>query len=565
MRRPFSYFIRKYPLIRFCLFFLIMSLSLGSILFFSFSTLQRNTITAITPQIARPGDEITLQGNNFGTKLSNSWVMIGTNKIKPDQCLSWTNTEITFKAPADLHEDLVYVVTKNKQGNNTVLLVNASALPVQSSLSPTSTLPVIETLSTTSGAIGSVIAIYGKNFGHTRRSSSVIFTGMQNSIVPQTPAKSLVLEGAATCSDLDYDYEYWSDRELRVRIPDGADSGDIVVATETGTSNPLFFNVKNKAGSKRYTNTRTYHIVSEVEISDFDAALPNTLFLRVPIPQQTNQQHTVTIDAIEPKPFIVSYQGASLHRFHNIPLKAKTIIKQEYKVERSEVTTEINEKELKPGKSQNQALHAAYTEATALFPTQNPAIKELCKTIVRKDMHDYYNAKKIYAYLIEHIALKPTSITDIGKSLEQVLKTKQGDAYDLTMLFCTLARAAGIPAIPTAGILVTSDKKSIMHWWAEFYVAGFGWVPVDPALGAGMFFNIGETNRENKTEWYFGNLDAYRIAFSRGLQPQSPMVPSGKIVAKERSYAFMSIWEETTSNVKGYSSLWRLPKIVGIY
>ena len=565
MRRPFSYFIRKYPLIRFCLFFLVMSLVLGSILFFSFSALRRNTITAITPQLAHPGDEITIRGNNFGSKLSNSWIMIGTNKIKPNQCLSWADTEITFKAPADLHEDLVYVVTKNKRGNNTVLLVNASALPVQSSRSPTNILPVIESLSTSSGAVGSVVSIYGKNFGQTRRSSSVVFTGMQNSIVPQTPSKSFVFEGAATCSDFDYDYEYWSDRELRVRVPDSAYSGDIVVVTETGTSNPLYFNVKNKAGSKRYTDTRTYHIVSEVEISDFDAGIPNTLFLRVPIPQQTNQQRTVTIHAIEPEPFIVSYQGASLHRFHNIPVKAKTIIKQEYKVERSEITTEINAKEIKPANGRNQALHAAYTETTAMFPTQNPTIKELCKTLVKKDMNAYYNAKKIYSYLIGHIALKPTSVTDIGKPLEQVLKTKQGDAYDLTMLFCTLARAAGIPAIPTAGILVTSDKKSIMHWWAEFYVEGFGWIPVDPALGAGMSFNTGGTNRETGAEWYFGNLDAYRIAFSRGLQAQSPMVPSGKIVAKERSYAFMSIWEETTANVKGYSSLWRLPKIVGIY
>ena len=142
------------------------------------------------------------------------------------------------------------------------------------------------------------------------------------------------------------------------------------------------------------------------------------------------------------------------------------------------------------------------------------------------------------------------------------LEEKSGSAYDLALLFCTIARAAGVPAVPTAGLLVDQAQKATLHWWAEFYLNGFGWVPVDPALASGIPYDTGVSNKE---QWYFGNLDAYHIAFSRGYQMQEPMLPNGKTTEKKRSYAFRSIWEETTPNISGYSSLWRIPKITGVY
>ena len=122
--------------------------------------------------------------------------------------------------------------------------------------------------------------------------------------------------------------------------------------------------------------------------------------------------------------------------------------------------------------------------------------------------------------------------------------------------------AAGVPAVPTAGLLVDPQQKAVLHWWAEFYVNGFGWVPVDPALASGVPFDTGIAD---KSRWYFGNLDAYHIAFSRGYQTQAPMLPNGKTIEKVRSYAFRSIWEEATPNISGYSALWRLPKITSVY
>src|SRR5690606_17388759 len=67
-----------------------------------------------------------------------------------------------------------------------------------------------------------------------------------------------------------------------------------------------------------------------------------------------------------------------------------------------------------------------------------------------------------------------------------------GKCADLNALFVALARAAGVPARHHYGIRIdesathkalgqSEDITTAQHVRAEFYLAGLGWVPVDPA------------------------------------------------------------------------------------
>ena len=91
-----------------------------------------------------------------------------------------------------------------------------------------------------------------------------------------------------------------------------------------------------------------------------------------------------------------------------------------------------------------------------------------------------------------------------------LLKTKRGDAYDFAVIFTALLRANGIAALPDSGILVESDLRTRPHWWSEFYVPGFGWIPVDIALAAGLDYHPWQKDIVPH-QFYFGNLDGQHI------------------------------------------------------
>jgi len=65
-------------------------------------------------------------------------------------------------------------------------------------------------------------------------------------------------------------------------------------------------------------------------------------------------------------------------------------------------------------------------------------------------------------------------------SAVQVLARRRGDCNEHTVLYVALARAAGLPARPVAGLLLV-DGRFYYHAWAEIYLGD--WVAVDPTFG----------------------------------------------------------------------------------
>jgi transglutaminase-like putative cysteine protease len=137
-----------------------------------------------------------------------------------------------------------------------------------------------------------------------------------------------------------------------------------------------------------------------------------------------------------------------------------------------------------------------------------------------------------------------------------------------------MTRAAGIPCIPVAGVLINQNGQTLRHYWAEFWIDGFGWLPVDPAMGAGAVKLADSANMrlgdETETEhdlvnFYFGNLDNQRIAFSRGELVLSQIESRGRLVSHPQSYSLQNVWEESAGGLESYSSLWGDIIISGIY
>lgn len=88
---------------------------------------------------------------------------------------------------------------------------------------------------------------------------------------------------------------------------------------------------------------------------------------------------------------------------------------------------------------------------------------------------------------------------------------KRGNCTDFHALVIGLARAVEIPAKFVIGFPIPEGRHegqvSGYHCWAEFYLAGFGWVPVDAS----------EANKNpEKKDYFFGGLCQNRVQFGVG-------------------------------------------------
>ena len=116
--------------------------------------------------------------------------------------------------------------------------------------------------------------------------------------------------------------------------------------------------------------------------------------------------------------------------------------------------------------------------------------------IVAGTTTDIDKARKIYEWVVENTfrnaAMRGCGVGDIAAMLRS--GNLGGKCADLNALYVGLARAAGLPARDVYGIRVAPSKfgyrslgagsanvTKAQHCRAEVYLAGLGWVPVDPA------------------------------------------------------------------------------------
>jgi len=90
-------------------------------------------------------------------------------------------------------------------------------------------------------------------------------------------------------------------------------------------------------------------------------------------------------------------------------------------------------------------------------------------------------------------------------------KARHGNCTDFHALFIVMMHAAGIPARFEIGFPLPRDKSagdiSGYHCWAQFWIDGMGWVPVDASEA---------WKDPTRRDYFFGAHDANRILFTRG-------------------------------------------------
>ena len=513
-------------------------------------------IDSIDPRIGAAGETLIIRGTYFGAEREESYITIAGTPPTSSSYVFWRDDQISVKIPEFVEAGMVFVHRAGRK-SNPVLFSLRDSIPVPGERIEGGGGPRITKLEPSGGAIGSLVTIQGSGFGAARENGTVCFA-WDSRIVSTAPLVTQAPEMVEVSAE-EFGYELWSEREIRVRVPDGAVSGNLVVRTGRGESRPVYFEVNGKPGTKIFRDKRIYTISYSVDIQVLEAALPNALYLWIPKPTLTPSQRKVELLYRNREPFVDDYRGTSLFQLLNLQSGGKTGITQSSVVEVYAVETTVKNPETRRNK--NSPVYSAYTMISALVPSGEGDILALAGKIVGREQNPYLKARKIYRWILDEINIKAGSLS--GGAWE-ALRGREADSYGASLLFCALARAAGLPARPVAGILVNRLWETSRHCWAEFWIDGFGWVPLDAALGAGVSprdFNL----REDREDYYFGNTDNQRIIFSRGQITLSQIEVRGRTVPRQRDYALQDLWEEATGGLESYSSLWGDVTITGVY
>ena len=563
----FSYSLRKYPIVRVLSVVFIISLILGVIYLIGFRTKLVPEITSVVPPVGSPGDLVVINGENFGSVRDMSYVEIAGSKLTASSYISWSNNCIKIVLPANVQDGLLVVGTKEMR-SKPALFANEVEIPVPVPVVQQVTKPVITMLSSDKLSVGELLVISGNNFGDSKNQSKVLFTMDCNNKISEADYKNVALltENMIPASEDDFDYVSWSNTEISVRVPDGASSGLVIVDTGREKSDPKEFVVNTEAGRKEYLNKKIYLVEYTADIADVVTNDISTITLRCPVPFSSPAQPQVEITDVVPEPILVNYQNNLIHQItrsrNNTP---KSVFKQNFVLPVFEVRTNVNVTKIGNYKNTEKNLLSGALKADTLISCDDKSVKELCEKIIGKEKNPWSKAKFIYDYMCENFSVLSKVRKGDSDPLD-LIKKGNGDAYDFAVICTALLRAAEIPAYTDSGILVNQDLQTQTHWWCEFYIDKVGWIPCDPALGAGLEYKQWtDSDVVDAKNFYFGNMDSHHIMFSRGWSQLKPFSADSKIVQQPRSFALQSIWEEASKDTAKYSSYWSVPVVKGVY
>ncbi len=138
-------------------------------------------------------------------------------------------------------------------------------------------------------------------------------------------------------------------------------------------------------------------------------------------------------------------------------------------------------------------------------------IRRLSAEVTQGATTDLERAQKIYDYVVATMSYDKSGTGWGHGDIYWACDMKRGNCTDFHALFTGLTRAAGIPARFEIGLPIPADRGAGeiggYHCWAEFYLAGYGWVPVDAS----------EAKKHlDKKDYFFGAHDENRVQLSIG-------------------------------------------------
>lgn len=229
----------------------------------------------------------------------------------------------------------------------------------------------------------------------------------------------------------------------------------------------------------------------------------------IPLPQSTPWQEISDIEIDSPHEFAIKTEPTYGNRYAYATIEnaraGDLTVRVKFRARRNTIlfdelpAVKATEEELKLNLRSNRLV------------SLSPRIRTMASDITKGKETPVAKARAIYDYLLENMKYDKTNPGWGSGDSERACDVKTGNCTDFHSLFMSLARSAGIPARFIIGFPMAKDATQVKgyHCWAEFYVDGIGWIPVDAS-------DASKSSDRRIREFLFGNLDPNRLEFTVG-------------------------------------------------
>jgi transglutaminase-like putative cysteine protease len=278
-----------------------------------------------------------------------------------------------------------------------------------------------------------------------------------------------------------------------------------------------------------YSNPQTYRVVRTITIKN-ETARADSLRVWLPAATEWDSQKNVVSRETRPVPSSVWTDPQTgtgiffLEIKNNPPAGSSLVITDEFVFTSYEVNYDIDLKKI-TAYDKADAQYILYTRPENYLEANDANIVKTANALRGTKTNPYEIAQSFYTWVMGHMTYQ--NIIGLNGA-KFAYDNGYGNCGDYSCLFAALCRASGIPARPIIGRLANSNADD-WHVWAEFYLPGYGWVPVDATWGDSSGGN------------YFGHIDNKRLIFNK--QCNIVLNPTPLFISAKYGILQTSAWE----------------------
>ncbi len=237
----------------------------------------------------------------------------------------------------------------------------------------------------------------------------------------------------------------------------------------------------------RLSDTRRARVEYLWALSNYGPGQVKDLTLNIALPMELPNQKLLSDVSFSCQPTGTRHdkwgQPCSVFEFGSVPAGTKESLTFSVEAEVSAIRYLILPEKVGTLDDIPKDIREQYTVDGTRYRLNSPYIQETVRKIVGDEKNPYWIARKIYDFIIDSLEYEMIGGWDVP---EVVLKRGSGSCSEYTYSFVALCRAAGLPARYQGSIVVRGDDASVdeaFHRWAQIYLPGYGWVPVDANRG----------------------------------------------------------------------------------